>query len=102
MSDLVSGLGRFGNQAPVDQAMQRAFTTVDAGEMLEIVFRKMQECQCSSVPVIQQGRLVGIITPENIGEFVMIQNVIRSAGPGPGDSANARPQAWERREGYSA
>jgi len=76
---LVAGVGRLGKEALVREVMRRDFGTVDANEMLEIIFQKIQECECSSLPVIQQGRLVGIITPENIGEFVMIRSALQES-----------------------
>ena len=53
--------------------MQREFETVDASEMLEASFRRLQSCQCHTAPVVRRGELVGLVTMENVGEFVAIQ-----------------------------
>jgi hypothetical protein len=43
----------------------------------------MQESDCPTLPVVRDGRLVGIITLENIGEWMMIQSAIRQSKTGP-------------------
>jgi hypothetical protein len=53
--------------------MQREFETVDAAEMLETSFRRLQNCQCHTLPVLRRGELVGLVTMDNVGEFVAIQ-----------------------------
>ena len=71
--DLIAGLTKGGHDALVGDTMQREFETVDASEMLETAFRRVQSCQCRTVPVLRSGRLVGLVTMENVGEFVAIQ-----------------------------
>ncbi len=70
---LIEGLATYGPDTPVSQVMQTDFITMDPAEMLDLGFARLQECQCHSVPVVQNGQLVGIVTPENVGEFLMIQ-----------------------------
>ena len=57
--------------------MQRDFQLANASEMIEPVFRRLQECRCRTVPVIGGGRLVGLVTLENVGEFLSIQSALR-------------------------
>ena len=57
--------------------MQREFPVVEAGELLEALFARIQKCQCHTVPVTRSGALVGLVTSENIGEFLMIQAAIK-------------------------
>jgi CBS-domain-containing membrane protein len=61
--------------------MQRDFQTVDASEMLEIAFRRFQSCQCHTLPVLHHAKLVGLVTMDNVGEFVAIQAAIEIARP---------------------
>jgi hypothetical protein len=35
-----------------------------------------------TIPVIQSGVLVGMVTPENVGEFVMVRTALRGVGRG--------------------
>ena len=62
----------------VADAMNRSFQTIDARDMLEEAFSKLQECACPVLPVTDNGRLVGLVTPVNIGEYVMIRGAIAS------------------------
>ena len=61
--------------------METTFETADPGEMLESVFVRLQNCGCHSLPVVKAGRLVGMLTMENIGEFMMIQSALRGTAP---------------------
>jgi len=61
--------------------MQTEFETVETGEMLETAFRRLQSCQCHTVPVLRRGVLVGLVTMENVGEFVAIQAAIGQQQP---------------------
>ncbi len=71
--NLLAGLARGGPQTPVGESMQREFETSEAAEMLETVFRRLQSCQCHTVPVLRRGELVGLVTMDNVGEFIAIQ-----------------------------
>jgi CBS domain-containing protein len=88
--DLLAALARGGQSAPVSEVMQREFLTVDPGEMLETAFQRLQACECHTVPVTRGGELVGLVTMDNLGEFILIQGALsaaRSRGPGPGLAA---------------
>ncbi len=76
--DLLAALTRHGPDAPVGEAMQTEFETADASEMLETAFRRLQSCPCRTVPVQRDGELVGLVTMENVGEFVAIQAASRN------------------------
>jgi Zn-dependent protease len=66
----------------VEQVMRKEFQTVDSHEMLEGAFRKLQGCRCQTLPVLYAGELVGLVTADNVGEFLMIQAAHRVAGIG--------------------
>jgi Zn-dependent protease/predicted transcriptional regulator len=57
----------------VGEAMQRDFPTAHPDEPLENAFQRLQESRGATMPVLRNGRLVGMLTSENIGEFLMIQ-----------------------------
>lgn len=71
--NLLVGLTQHGQNRLVGETMEREFETVDASEMLETAFRRLQSCPCRTVPVLRHGELVGLVTMENVGEFVAIQ-----------------------------
>jgi Zn-dependent protease/CBS domain-containing protein len=77
-NDLLVALARVGCDAPVAETMQREFETVDASEMLETAFQRLQSCQCHTVPVLRGGELAGLLTMDNVGEFVAIQGAIKT------------------------
>ena len=44
--------------------------------MLETAFQRLQDCACKTVPVTRRGQLIGLLTSENVGEFMMIQSAL--------------------------
>jgi Zn-dependent protease/CBS domain-containing protein len=79
-NDLIAALQKVGENAPVSQVMQREFETIDPTEMLENASVRMQTCGCTTMPVVHRGQLVGLVTLENLGEFLMIRAALRSKG----------------------
>jgi Zn-dependent protease/predicted transcriptional regulator len=75
--DLIKALSMRGQFTPVKEFMRRDFELVHPGDMLEPAFSRLQECKCHIFPVVQDGRLVGLLTAENVGEFLMIQSAMR-------------------------
>jgi Zn-dependent protease len=76
--DMLRGLHEVGPGARVGDAMQHNFQTAHLGEMVETVFRRLGECDCRSLPVTDlAGRLVGMVTMENMGEFMRIQAAMK-------------------------
>ncbi len=61
----------------IQHVMEPVCEPADAGEMLDAAFRRMQEAECAMLPVVHDGRLVGVLTAENVGELVMITSSLR-------------------------
>ncbi len=78
---LLAALAQKGEGSAVRHTMETTFETADPREMLESVFVRLQNRGCHSLPVLQAGRLVGLLTMENIGEFMMIQSALRGTAP---------------------
>jgi Zn-dependent protease len=72
-ADLLRALKERGQGSLVRDVMRRDFQIVDSAEMLETAFARLQDCDCRTLPVTRGGQLVGLVTVENVGEFVMIQ-----------------------------
>jgi Zn-dependent protease/predicted transcriptional regulator len=70
--NLLSALSRGRDTTLVGEVMNRDFKVVEASEMLEAIVPRLQT-DCKIIPVTRFGELVGLITPENVGEFVMIK-----------------------------
>lgn len=81
--DLVRALAHLGQGTKVGDVMRRDCQVVEDGEMLEAAFRRMRESNCNTVPVVRQGRLVGLLTLENVGELVMVQSATAKGGRTP-------------------
>jgi CBS domain-containing protein len=77
-SALVRGLNEGGREAPVSTVMDRNFQLAELSEMIEPAFLRLQSCNCSTLPVTDAGRLVGLLTLENVGEFLSIQSALKS------------------------
>ena len=60
-NDLAAALGRFGPESRVGDVMQREFATTDSREMLQTAFGRLQDGHCRTLPVVQNGRLQGLV-----------------------------------------
>jgi len=77
--DLMRALAQGGTSLAVRDAMRRDFEAIDSHDMLEKAVQVLQRCGCRSLPVEHNGELVGMLTMENVGEFMMIQSALRQA-----------------------
>lgn len=78
-SDLMKALAEHHENLAVSYAMTREFEIVDEHEMIDSAFEKMQRSGVSIAPVTRYGRMVGILTSENVGELLMITSAIEAA-----------------------
>ena len=76
-NDLIAALRKNDPSLRVGDVMRRDIPTVTTGTRFEDAFRIMQECNCPAVPVLDSmKRLVGLLTPENVTELMMIQSAM--------------------------
>lgn len=78
-NDLLKALSQRGPNGRVEEAMQSQFETADPNEMLETVFARLNARDCHSLPLVRNGQLAGILTMDNVGEFLMVQAALRGA-----------------------
>lgn len=76
--DLIRALSEKNESTYVSFVMRKEFKTIDSSQMLESVAQLIQESGQRILPVVHAGSLVGLITMENIGEFMMIQSAIKA------------------------
>jgi Zn-dependent protease/CBS domain-containing protein len=75
--DLIGALRKDDGKIRVGDVMRRDIPTVTTGTRFEEAFRIMQECNCPAVPVLDSmKRLVGLLTPENVSELMMVQSAL--------------------------
>jgi Zn-dependent protease/CBS domain-containing protein len=75
--DLMKALAAHGPTSRVGDAMDRAFAVTDPREELEDAFARLRSCRCRTLPVVLGRELVGVLTTENVGEFMMVQSAMR-------------------------
>lgn len=76
-TDLLKSLSH-GRQQSVMSAMQNEFVTVDSLDMLESAFARLKDCNCHTIPVTLGDKLVGLLTMDNLGEYMRIQAALKS------------------------
>jgi CBS domain-containing protein len=80
-SDMVAALTKGGPETVVQQVMQTDVKFADSHEMLESVLARLEQFSLRTMPVTHHDQLVGLITLDNIGEFIMIQSALPATGP---------------------
>src|SRR6266700_4499316 len=73
-SDVLKALAQRGSDWRVRDIMRREFEVVDGADMLDTALARLQSCNCHTLPVTSRGALVGLLTMENVGEFLLIQS----------------------------
>jgi Zn-dependent protease/predicted transcriptional regulator len=77
------GLTQHGQSAPVMDYVRHDLPEVDSYEMLEMAINRLQESGSKTLPVTHGGQLVGLITMENVSEYLMIRSALRVANQMP-------------------
>jgi predicted transcriptional regulator len=75
----MKALAEYGQSAPVMDFIRRNLPEVDSYEMLELALMRLQESGSKTLPVTHGGQLVGLITLENITEYLMIRSAMKAA-----------------------
>jgi Zn-dependent protease/CBS domain-containing protein len=76
-SALVRGLAQLGQDAPVGDVMLRRFATVDPSETADAALSRLRADDGQTILAAKDGQLHGILTRDNVGEFLMIQAALR-------------------------
>lgn len=83
-ADLLTALARQDRDSPVADVMRRDFCVADASETLEGALQRMQAHDCHTIPVTRGGDVVGLLTMDNVGEFLSVQSALKAhQSPGP-------------------
>jgi Zn-dependent protease/predicted transcriptional regulator len=77
-TDMLRALARKDDRQTVASAIRRDFATVDDLDMLESAFAKLNGCDCHTLPVTHEGKLVGLLTMDNLGEYMRIQAAMKN------------------------
>jgi Zn-dependent protease len=97
--DLLAALHTHGPSSPVSGAMRRDVTPVEARGRLDEIFQRMQTDGLTALPVTQAGHLAGLLTMENIAEFLMVTAALEGAPTVAGEAVEREAAATERGTG---
>jgi Zn-dependent protease/CBS domain-containing protein len=75
--DMIAALRRSGAQTPVTEVMRADIPSVPESMLFDRAYALMRECRCPALPVVDASeRLVGLFTPENVGEMMLVQSAL--------------------------
>ena len=81
--EMIKALRERGPDAPVLEVMRADIPVIGHRRNLEEALRLMQEGRLPAVGIADPaGRLIGLVTPENIGELMMVEAARPKGGPG--------------------
>ncbi len=75
--DLLQALRDRGTEAPVRSAMRTDFAVAAPDEPLEDALARLKGCDCQAMPVVRGRTLLGLLTLDNVGEYVMVRSALR-------------------------
>lgn len=79
-SDLIRALARDGLNATVQGAMRRDCPGIDESASVQRAVEVMGSGGCPVLPVLRNGRVVGLLTRDNLSELVMIRSALSERG----------------------
>ncbi len=89
---LLMALREKGPEALVSEVMRADVPTVHETMLFERAVAIMQECNCPALPVLDYaGRLVGLFTPENVGELMMVRDALAASPRAASRAAGSEP-----------
>lgn len=91
--DLAATLGHVGPGAHVGAVMRPDFVTADPREMLPTALARLQERGCRTLLVVENGRLVGLVTADRLAEVLMFQEALHAADRRGGDGRPGRQES---------
>jgi Zn-dependent protease/predicted transcriptional regulator len=83
---LLQGLAEHGSSAKVKLVMDEKVDTAQPEELLQTAFERLQEHGGRVLVVVRDGNVLGLITPQNVGEMLTMGKALRlsSASAGRG------------------
>lgn len=74
-ADLISAIHQYGLDKVVGEVMRRDFPSAGPRDSLIKVHKLMEESNLKAVPIIEEGRLAGVITMEDLGKIYSLMSV---------------------------
>jgi Zn-dependent protease len=76
--DFLAALTQHGQNIAISAVMRSNPPAIDSYEMVESALMRIQESGIPALPVTHSGQLVGIVTAENITEYLMIRSALKA------------------------
>jgi CBS domain-containing protein len=89
-SELLNGLAQAGRDAPVAGFAKTRLGTVDASAPLVPAVARLRGGEGPCLQVVEQGQPVGLLTLENIGEYLMVRTALAGTASRPEQADLAR------------
>ena len=80
-SDVIEALMRDGPDVLVGSVMERRFVTARPDEFVESALARIPPTASRDVPVVRHGVVVGLLTPESLGEVVFLDRALHAHVP---------------------
>ena len=75
--ELIAGLSEHGKQIPIANVMRKDYLALDPDMPLQEVYQKLMASGCTVAPVLDNGKLIGIVDRENINELIMVKEALK-------------------------
>lgn len=93
-SDLIVALRKTGADTPVAEVMRVDVPSVHHTMLFDRALTILQESGCPALPVVDSaGKLVGLFTPENVSELLLVRNALARSKAGPPSPRRTGPPA---------
>jgi Zn-dependent protease/CBS domain-containing protein len=77
---LLRGLAQHGSNAPVAESMQREYPTASVDDRAESALERLSSTRGTTLPVLSGRDLVGVVTAENVSEFLSLRAATGGTG----------------------
>jgi Zn-dependent protease/CBS domain-containing protein len=77
--DMLQALRDAGQGAAVRGVMRTDFIVAAPEEPIEEALARLKQCGCQALPVVRGQTLLGLLTLDNVGEYIMIRSALRGA-----------------------
>lgn len=78
--NLLENLDAHGRDYSIAKCISRDCPSAQRRDPLDEVIRSMQEAGCTTVPVFAGSAFAGVLTLENIGEYMMVRSALKKDG----------------------
>jgi Zn-dependent protease len=84
--ELIQGLSQSGPDTLVCDVMRRDWPVISSSDTMQTALEQLQSSDLRALPVVDQGRMIGLLTAENVAEYLMLQTAINSRNHGQAKS----------------